>query len=84
MKVVLDIDNQGDVHCLWTDQIDLFAIGKVTNVHKASNVEFHEGEQVWQVLSLDGKILHQNKNREKAIEFEIKEFSPGGLFYVSN
>lgn len=81
MKVILDIDEIGDVHCLWTDDINLFDIGLVTNVRKASNVEFNEVEQMWEVLSLEGEVLHQNKNREAAVEFEIEAFSPGGNFY---
>lgn len=83
MKVILDIDEIGDVHCLWTDDINLFDIGLVTNVRKASNVEFNESEQIWEVLSLKGDVLHQNKNREEAIEWEIGAMSPGGMYYDS-
>ena len=83
MKAVLDIDQIGDVHCLYTDNINLFDIGRVTNIRKASNVEFNEEEQTWEVLSLDGKVLYRNKNREEAIDFEIEVFSPGGMYYDS-
>lgn len=82
--ITLDIDSNGDVHGLYTDDIDLFAIGRVTNIRKASNVEFNEKEQTWEVLSLDGKILHTNPNREKAIEWEIEAFSPGGSHYAKS
>ncbi len=84
MKIVLDIDPAGDVHCLYTDEIDLFAIGRVVGVRKASNVEFNEAEQMWEVLSLDGEVLHQNPSREAAIDFEIEVFSVGGLYYARN
>ena len=79
--IVLEIDNNGDIHCLYTDSVDLFALGQVTNVHKASNVEFNEEKQTWEVLSLCGKVLHSNPNREKAIYWEIESFSPGGTHY---
>lgn len=82
MKVVLDIDPTGDIHCLYTEKIDLFAVGRVVNIHKASNVEFNENEQIWEVLSLDGKVLHKNTSREAAIEWEIEAFEPGGEHYV--
>lgn len=82
--ITLDIDQKGDVHCLYTDEIDLFAIGLVTNIHKASNIEFNEARQAWEVLSLDGKVLHTNPNREKAIEWEIEMFSPNGEHYHSD
>ena len=81
MKAILEIDENGDVHCLYTDKIDLFAIGTVCNVRKASNVEFNEQDQVWEVLSLEGEVLHRNINREKAIEWEIWAFSPTGPCY---
>lgn len=82
-KVVLEITPEGDLHGLYSDQVDLFAVGKITDVRKASNVEFSEERQMWQVLSLDGEVLHTNPNREAAIEFEIEEFSPGGMYYDS-
>ncbi|KKN91236.1 hypothetical protein LCGC14_0221040 [marine sediment metagenome] len=81
MKIVLDIDPAGDVHCLYTDEIDLFAIGRVVGVRKASNVEFNEKKQVWEVLSLEGKVLHESCSRVAAIDWEIKAFSPGGMCY---
>lgn len=83
MKVILDIDQTGDVHCLWTDDINLFDIGRVTNIRKASNVEFNEHKQCWQVVSLDGKVLYENTNREAAIDWEIEAMSPGGMYYDS-
>ena len=84
MRIVLDIDQAGDVHCLYTDEINLFAIGRVVNVRKASNVDFNEHKQCWQVVSLNGKILHENPNRETAIEWEIEAFSLGGICYEKN
>lgn len=80
-EIILEINEDGNVLCLWTDDIDLFDVGLITNVHKASDVDFNQEEQIWEVLSLDRKVLHKNKNRDKAIEFEIKEFSPGGKYY---
>jgi len=83
MKITLEIDEQGNVHGLYTDAIDLFAIGQVTNVRKASNVEFNESKQVWEVTSLNGIVLFSHKNRETAIDWEIDNFSPGGKYYDS-
>ena len=77
----LDIDQDGNIHCLYTDDVNLFVLGLVTDIRKASNIEFNEAEQTWEVLSLDGKVLHTNPNREKAIEWEIEAFSPGGTHY---
>ncbi len=79
--IILEITPEGDIKCLYTDRIDLFSIGRVTDVRKASHVEFDESSQSWHVLSLDGNILHTNPNREAAIEWEILSFSPGGEYY---
>jgi hypothetical protein len=81
--IVLDIDAKGNIHCLYTDKIDLFSIGRVTNIRKASNVEFNEESQKWHVVSLSGEILHTNQSREAAIEWEIEAMSPGGKYYRS-
>lgn len=81
INVVLDIDRQGNVHTLYTDDIDLFAVGLVTNIRKASNVEFCEPKQCWQVISLDGEVLYEHSNREVAIEWEIEKFGVGGIHY---
>ena len=80
-KVVFEITPEGNLCGLYTDQIDLFAVGRVINVRKASNVEFDEESQLWQVLSLDGEVLHTNPNREAAIDWEIVSFSIGGPHY---
>ena len=81
MKITLEIDKSGNIHCLYTDSVDLFSLGRVTDVRKASNVEFCEDRQMWQVTALSGEVLYENKSREKAIEYEIKVFSPGGEYY---
>lgn len=81
-KVVFEIDEMGNMHGLYTDEVDLFSIGRVTDMRKASNVEFNEEEQVWEVVSLDGEVLYKNPNREVAIDFEIETFSPGGKHYA--
>ena len=82
VEIVFDIDAEGNMHGLYTDEIDLFSIGRVTDVRKASNVEFNETEQVWEVLSLEGEVLHKNSNRQAAIDWEIEAFSPGGKHYA--
>jgi hypothetical protein len=81
MKLIFEITPEGNLHGLYTDDVNLFDIGRVTNVHKASNVEFNESKQCWQVLSLDGEVLYENTSREKAVEWEIEVFSPGGKHY---
>lgn len=79
--VTFEVNEDGDLEGLYTDDIDLFSIGRVIDVKKASNVEFNESRQVWQVFSMSGRILYENRSRDVAIEWEIKTFSPGGKNY---
>lgn len=81
VDLVFEIDTEGNMHGLYTDEIDLFGVGQVTQVRKASNVEFNESKQTWEVLSLEGEVLHTNSNRQEAIDWEIVNFSPGGRYY---
>lgn len=81
MKTTIQIDPDGNLHCLYTDDIDLFAIGKVVDVRKASNVNFNEEKQVWEIITLDGQVVYKHANREAAIAKEIELFSPGGIYY---
>lgn len=83
-ETTIDIDNDGNLFCLYTDEIDLFAVGRIVNVQKTSNVEFNEQQQFWEVRSLEGKVLYTNTSRELAIEWEVKEFSPGGTHYAQS
>ena len=82
MIPVLEIDEQGNIRTLYTDEIDLYCLGKVENVRRASHLDFNESLQQWEVVQAStGKIVHKGSNRTKAIEWEIQNFSPGGKYY---
>ena len=77
----IEIDEWGNMHTLYADELCLHEIGIITNVRKASNVEFCECAQEWKVSLLNGEVIHSNKSRELAIEYEIAVMSPGGRYY---
>ena len=81
MIPTLDIDPQGNITTLYTDEVDLYSLGTVHSVRRASNVEFNEVAQVWEVKLLDGKVIHRDKSREAAIDREIELLGPGGEYY---
>jgi hypothetical protein len=84
MILTLDISPDGNINGLYSDEIDLYELGQVHNVRRASNVEFNETKQVWQVIkSLTNKVVFEHKSRTRAIEWEIENFQPGGRHYVS-
>ena len=75
---VVEFDENGDIVTLYTDEIDLYELGVVGEVRRASHVEFDEVLQEWMVLTPGGEVVHRDKNRERAIEWEIRNFGPGG------
>ncbi len=77
----LELDEQNNVQTLYTDEVDLYELGLVEDVKRASNILFDQEGQVWEVKLLDGTVIHRNKNREAAIEREIELMSPGGEYY---
>jgi hypothetical protein len=81
MIPVVEIDEHGNIETLYTDEVDLYELGLVHSVKRASNVEFCEADQMWEVKLLDGTVIHRSKSREAAIEEEIKLMSPGGKHY---
>jgi len=75
---VLEFDENGDIVTLYTDEIDLYELGVIGGVRRASHVEFDQARQEWMVRTPDGEVVHRDRNRERAIEWEIWNFGPGG------
>ena len=78
---VVEFDENGDIVTLYTDEIDLYELGVIGEVRRASHVEFDEARQEWMVLTPDGDVVHRDRNRERAIEWEIRNFGPGGPYH---
>lgn len=82
MKMTIDIDQNGNLSTLYTDEIDLYEIGKVKNVARASNVVFNEKTQQWDVVTCKTqKTIFSHPNRSIAIQQEIILMQPGGEFH---
>lgn len=82
MIPTIEIDNDGNIQTIYSDEVDLYALGEVHSVRRASNVEFDEANQEWMVIQAStGNIIHRNKSRERAISWEIKELGVGGQYY---
>lgn len=77
-----DVDEDGNLTGLYSDEVDLRQIGHIENVRRASNIEFNVASQEWEVIdAVTGKIVHTNPRRDEAIDWEIENFSPGGPYY---
>ncbi len=72
------VDEDGDVQTLYTEEVDLRAIGRIENVRRASHIIFDEASQEWTVkCAVTGRVVHSDPSREAAIAWEIKHFQPG-------
>jgi hypothetical protein len=67
---------------LYSDELELFGIGRVCDVRDASRIEFNELLQRWEVIDVStNQVVHLDTNRERAIDWEIAHFAPGGEYY---
>jgi len=84
MKIisVIGVDTNGDLHTIYTDEVDLYEIGTVKNVTRASHVEFDERRQVWQIITHRvRKIIFEHPSRKVAIEKELELLAVDGEYY---
>lgn len=71
-EVVLRVEDGGVVTCLWTDHLDLPALGHV-EVTRASSVEWSPDEQGWTVTRPDGRRIGGTfRDRREALAYEVR------------
>jgi len=73
-STVLIFDPTGSGHCLFTEQIDLAALG-VLQVKRASQVEFNNQTQSWEVLALSGQVRFSSPSRSACLDWEHQEYN---------
>jgi hypothetical protein len=61
----------GKVICVYTDAINLHALG-VLDVHRASSVEFDSTSQRWTAVLTDGTLVGSFSSRQAAIKAEVE------------
>ena len=62
-------DRAGRGHCLYTEAVDLAAIGQLA-IRRATHVEFNNSRQAWQVRDLDGSLLYSSPSRAACLDWE--------------
>lgn len=65
----ITIRPNGTGTCLYTELIDLHAIGTL-EVARASNIEFNNQSQHWEVKNLTGGVLFFARSRNECIGWE--------------
>ena len=64
----------GEGRCLYTEAIDLAAIGPL-RIRRATNIEFNEATQQWEVRDAGGALLHSDPSREACLIWEHRHFN---------
>ncbi len=72
---VITFDPAGNRHCLFTEAIDLSALGTLEIV-RASTIEFNNAAQSWEVKSTEGVLLFSNPSRQACLDWEHRHFAP--------
>jgi len=71
---VITFDPTGTGHCLFTEAIDLSTVGGL-DLHRASNIEFNNGTQLWEVRSTEGVLLFRHPSRQACLDWEHQQFN---------
>lgn len=66
----------GRIDCLYTEAIDLRALGRL-QVFRATDIRFCERNQQWNVrCAATGKLLHSDPSREACLHWERENLGP--------
>ena len=74
MHHVLTFNPQGLGHCLYTESVDLAAIGPL-EIRRASTIEHNHATQQWEVRAPDGKLLYEHPARSACLAWEHQYFN---------
>ncbi len=71
---VVTFTDSGEGHCLYTEAIDLAAIGRLT-LRRATTIEFDSTSQQWEVRDAGGTLLHTHPSRDVCLAWEHRHFN---------
>jgi hypothetical protein len=74
MTHVLTFDTCGNGQCLYTEQLDLNSIGSL-EIRRASEIEFNNQSQQWEVRSPEGDLLYSHVSRLVCLNWEHQNFN---------
>lgn len=71
---VITFNPDGTARCLYTELIDLPSIGSL-EVSRASNIEFNNDTQFWEVKNFKEQVLYFNRSRAICLAWEQQHFN---------
>jgi hypothetical protein len=76
MSHTLRFQPGGRIDCLYTEAINLRALGRL-QVYRATDIRFCERSQQWKVrCASTGKLLHTDPSREACLAWERRHLGP--------
>ena len=75
MEIVITFSPDGTAQCLWTEAVPLHELGRLA-IRRATNIEFNDSEQQWQVKDLKGRLRFFSKFRSACLEWERLNLEP--------
>ena len=72
--LVITFDRSGTGRCLYSELIDLAAIGRL-EVQRASSIEFNDKLQRWEVCRPTGQFLFSHRSRAICVAWEHQRFN---------
>jgi hypothetical protein len=69
MNTTITFQPDGTAQCLWTEALPLHELGRL-EVSRASNLEFNNTSQQWEVKDRRGKVRFIAKSRSACLEWE--------------
>ena len=76
MSQTLRFNPGGHIDCLYTEAIDLRALGRL-QVFRATDIRFCERTQLWKVrCASSGLLLHCDPSREACLQWERDNLGP--------
>ncbi len=72
---VITFTPDGTAHCLWTEAVPLHELGRL-QIHRATNIEFNNATQQWEVIDGEGRLRFFAKSRTACLEWEHKNLQP--------
>jgi hypothetical protein len=75
MNINIAFQPDGTAQCLWTEALPLHELGRL-EVTRASNLEFNNSTQHWEVKDRRGKVRFIAKSRSACLEWEEQNLQP--------
>lgn len=75
MNIHISFTPDGTAQCLWTDALPLHELGRL-EIHRASNMEFNNSTQHWEVKDRNRKVRFISKSRTACLEWEQRNLQP--------